>query len=113
MYATCLGWVVNDSCFTNHAVDQFSMNCLGSIHELRSVRIGSRSKNESLQRYNIEVLLREQRKKLRSHAEKIQEGALHRDLNKIVNEMTELCQTLTHGQQKIKWRQIEKKLREH
>jgi hypothetical protein len=97
------------SCFTNHALDQFLEHLLDVTQKL--VRIGSRSKSAILEDYNLQTLIRNQKKLLRTRLEKSTECRLHQTLKELSDEGTGLCETLAQGHGKIKWHQIADLLR--
>jgi hypothetical protein len=91
------------SCFTNHALDQFLEHLLTVTKCI--VRIGTRSKSESLQAYNLHDLARQQQGVLKSGSQRFEEGRLYRKLEELETDGTELCGSL-RDQLKMKWSHV-------
>jgi hypothetical protein len=96
--------VVDDSCYTNHALDQFLEHLLGVTD--RIVRIGSRSKSEQLEQYNLHERILRQEDGLKSRYERTMEWTIRKKLEEHSEAGNELCETIRFGSSKIKWPQI-------
>ena len=99
----------NESCFTNHALDQFLEHLL-PITE-RIVRMGSMSKSEKLEKYNLHEWINGQEDGTKTRTERSEEYAIHKELENQQKEGNEICEPLCHGSDKIHWDQLSGLLR--
>jgi hypothetical protein len=93
-------------CYTNHALDQFLEHILLSKTTDRIVRIGTRSKSALLDEYNLHTISQKQKRLLRTKTERSQEANLYQNMERIEMEGTELCDTLTHGVSRIRFKDV-------
>jgi hypothetical protein len=100
----CVDADVDNSCYTNHALDQFLEHLLSVTK--RVVRIGSRSKSEALEQYNLHEWTSRQEDGLKSRYERMMEWRIYQKLESHREEGNKLCETICHGSSRIKWPQI-------
>jgi hypothetical protein len=95
---------IDISCYTNHALDQFLEHLLPITK--RIVRMGSMSKSEKLDKYNLyEWVNRDDGTKTR--AEGRMEYDCHNAMELQLKDGNELCDSLCHGTSKIQWNQLD------
>ncbi|ODM20268.1 hypothetical protein SI65_03321 [Aspergillus cristatus] len=103
-------------CYTNHALDQLLEDLLDKRITTQIVRIGSRSKSEKLERFNLRSMSGQNNK---TKAEKRDEWELHRDLDDIGEEFNALSLESMNSESRLKsflkrrypqhWRQLYEK----
>lgn len=103
-------------CYTNHALDQLLEDLLEKKITTQIVRIGSQSKSEKLERFNLRSMSGQNNK---TKAEKRDEWELHRDLDDIEKEFNALPLESMNLDRKLKsflehrypqhWRQLYEK----
>jgi AAA domain len=95
--------LLNGSCYTNHALDQFLEHLLPITK--RIVRMGSMSKSEKLDKYNLFEMVNGQ-DETKTRAEKKMEYQSNQTLNLLREEGDEMCDLLFKGAYKLKWKQL-------
>lgn len=101
--------VINESCFTNHALDQFLEHLLPITK--RIVRMGSMSKSEKLEKYNLYEWINSQEDGTKTRTEKSEEYTINKALENQQKDGNELCESFCHGFDKIQWDQLSDLLR--
>lgn len=100
---------VNASCYTNHALDQFLEHILPVTKLI--VRMGSMSKSEKLEKYNLYEWVSGQEDGTKTRTERTMEFGSLRKLESQQEDGNELCESLCKGTTKIQWEQLDTFLR--
>jgi len=101
----------NRSCYTNHALDQF-LELLLPVTK-RIVRIGTRSKSEKLDKYNLFEWVNRQEDGTKSGMERASEARIYAELEEQHEEGNKLCGSLCDPGNKVQWEQIADFLRHY
>lgn len=86
-------------CYTNHALDQLLEDLLEKDITTQIVRIGSQSKSERLEQFNLRKISVQKNK---TKTEKRDEWELHRDLDEARDQFNDLALESTYSESKIR-----------